>query len=309
MDNRFNVGKYGGRIFRPGVIPRNINPWIVTPNFSLQCKGKIFTGVLEDEMYMSDIIAKAIEMDIPWNEFPLDQCSSRSIYWEYGVSFPMSKFFAVGGDAESAAASRQAAAAGEDSMEEQEGGNNLDPDDSDAAHLAEFCRRLAMYGNGVLFMNPTRHSMMLFVVDPRFSDDPLSTWTQCLPVPCRSSLDSESESVCTMDGGPCWKPKLQLVHEFSLLPQLEPFSLEDGDDEDMMQENRFWGGQTPACSSVSDMQEKLFRLTGFGPYPYPRRAGVLLHISPCEDGDDDVSKKRLGCIVSHTCGVHGCRYV
>lgn len=89
MDNRFNINKYGGRIFRPGVIPRNLNPWIVTPNFSLQCKGKIFSGVLEDEMYMSDIVSKALEMDIPWYKFPLDQCSSRSIYWEYGVSFPM----------------------------------------------------------------------------------------------------------------------------------------------------------------------------------------------------------------------------
>ena len=157
---------------------------------------------------------------------------------------------------------------------------------------------------------------MFFVVETRFSDSQDSEWSQNLPVPCSHDLETSYE-ICTMDGGPGWKPRLRLVHEFSLLPHLDPFPVHGDDgssgncdgDGDEVDSNRFWRGQTLACSSVSDMQDKLFRLTGFGPYPYPRRAGVLLYMSPSETNDDDPAQYRLGCVVSHMYGVHGCRYV
>lgn len=47
---------------------------------------------------------------------------------------------------------------------------------------------------------------------------------------------------------------------------------------------------------------------GYGPLPYPRRASVLLFISPSEESDDDDTCKRLGVIVAHRYGVHRCVY-
>ena len=46
------------------------------------------------------------------------------------------------------------------------------------------------------------------------------------------------------------------------------------------------------------MQSRLFAL-GFGPLPYFRRPGVLLHISPDETDDDDPQTYMLGCVVAH----------
>lgn len=59
MDTQFDLGLHGGRVLRPAVIPRNINPGIITRNFKLSCAGQIFSGVLEDEMYMSDVVENA----------------------------------------------------------------------------------------------------------------------------------------------------------------------------------------------------------------------------------------------------------
>jgi hypothetical protein len=75
------------------VIPRHSNQGIVTSNFKLVCEGKVGTKVLEDEMYMSEIIMMSEDMDMKWYNFPLEQCPSLNIYWEYGVFYPMSRYF------------------------------------------------------------------------------------------------------------------------------------------------------------------------------------------------------------------------
>jgi hypothetical protein len=93
METQFEVDKYGGSIFRPAVIPRHCNQGISTNNFRLVCEGKIGSRVLEDEMYMSEIIMMAEDMSMDWHRFPLEQCPSLNIYWEYGVFYPMSRYF------------------------------------------------------------------------------------------------------------------------------------------------------------------------------------------------------------------------
>lgn len=92
METQFDVDKYGGRIFRPAVIPRHINPGIATSNFKLECEGMIGTKVLEDEMYMSEIVMMAEDMNIKWNCLPIGQCPSLNIFWEYDVFYPMCKY-------------------------------------------------------------------------------------------------------------------------------------------------------------------------------------------------------------------------
>lgn len=244
-------------------------------------------------MYMSDIVATEREMDIPWQNFPLDQWTSLNIYWEYGMSYPMGIYFRVG-------------EAGMGNEAEQDLGA-LDTEDggSDAAHMAAFCAKLKMVGNAVMFMNPSRCSMMLFAVHPRFDDG--AHWRQELPVSCSKNATTSYEQ-CDMDGGEGWSPRIELVHEFSLLTHLEKFendmcargSCQDSSENEEDCRSRFWGGLVDGCSSVTDMQNKLFSLTGFGPLQLPRRASVLLFIEPCEELDHaDVSNRRLGVIVAH----------
>jgi hypothetical protein len=44
-------------------------------------------------MYMSEIIMMSEDMGMAWHRFPLEQCPSLNIYWEYGVFYPMSRYF------------------------------------------------------------------------------------------------------------------------------------------------------------------------------------------------------------------------
>jgi hypothetical protein len=89
METQFHVEKYGGKVFRPAVIPRHINTSIATTNFKLECEGKICTKVLEDEMYMSEIVMVSEDMGIKWHQFPIDHRPSLNIFWEYDVFYPM----------------------------------------------------------------------------------------------------------------------------------------------------------------------------------------------------------------------------
>jgi hypothetical protein len=59
---------------------------------SFPCE-QVGTKVLEDEMYMSEIIMMSEDMGMAWHNFPLEQCPSLNIYWEYGVFYPMSRYF------------------------------------------------------------------------------------------------------------------------------------------------------------------------------------------------------------------------
>lgn len=95
----------------------------------------------------------------------------------------------------------------------------------------------------------------------------------------------------------------ELVHEFSLLPHLLVPTSPSGDSNS---NGGMWGGVTPKCTSVTDMQNRLFRLTGYGPLPLYRRAGVLVNMSPGEEDDDDPGSRRLGCIVAHCPCKNGC---
>lgn len=80
------------RIPRPLVIPRNRNDTIVTENFTLQCSGKVGANVLEDEMYMSEILMMAEDIKLPWYKLPLDEVPSLNILWEYGTCYPLVRY-------------------------------------------------------------------------------------------------------------------------------------------------------------------------------------------------------------------------
>ena len=106
-----------------------------------------------------------------------------------------------------------------------------------------------------------------------------------------------------------WTPKMVLGHEFSLLPFLYPHGYPDhrhmhhlGEEEEATALLL-----TPGCPSMQDVQNRLFRL-GFGPLPYFRRPGVLLHISELANNHENEGMRRLGVVMSHRPGVHGCSY-
>jgi hypothetical protein len=166
--------------------------------------------------------------------------------------------------------------------------------------------------------------MMLYVVDPLFDHGGAdSCWL--------GTNHLQGDKQVLMNGGPAWRPDIKLAHEFSLLPHIDPISsyaiptdhrarktrnsrgthISEGVRPESSQPSapeedvRLLGQVTPACSSVSDMQNRMFKL-GFGPMPNFRRAGVLLNIAPNKDDDDDASSYMLGCIVAHRHGVHGC---
>ena len=54
---------------------------------------------------------------------------------------------------------------------------------------------------------------------------------------------------------------------------------------------------------MQEMQNKVFKL-GFGPIPYYRRPGVLVHISPLHKDHNERSKFKLGVIVAHRPGAY-----
>lgn len=63
---------------------------------------------------------------------------------------------------------------------------------------------------------------------------------------------------------------------------------------------------TLRCKGIQDMQCQLFA-TGLGPVPLFRRPGVLLSISISSSDNADPAMEKLGVIVAHRQGVHGCR--
>ena len=284
MDTQFQLERYGGHIMRPAVIPRHHNTSITTPHFTLQCSGRVGTKVLEDEMYMSSIIMWAEYLGIKWDEFPVDQVPTLGIHWEYGVYYPVSRFFDFDLDRRKERDERE----GEEAEEEEDNEYDL--------VYKEFLRSLRPFAEGVVYLNPDRRSMMLFLSSGNFGDNGADSM---------QTIQIGSELFVSADGGPTWSPHIQLIHEFTLLPDLEPFGVCAEASGAGYNKNTLMGGVTLNCSSMQDMQNRLFKL-GFGPMPYLRRPGVLVHISPDEGDDDDPSKYRLGCIVSHSPGVRNC---
>jgi hypothetical protein len=331
MDSQFDLAKYGGKIFRPAVIPRNVGK-ITNGTLSIICPGKVGTKVMEDEAYMSCILDQAFDMDIQFTDFPIDQSRALTVHWEYGVSFPMHRYF----DCLHFDPKRNGDASGKDGRASpfQDGGS----DSSSMSNEYAFLKKLSGFFIAALYLNPSRHSMMLYVVDPSFDGDGSQS----------GAHDSMYQSIFShslgkdkqADGGPGWNPRVQLAHEFTLLPSLQPLPssaagsgknlsghkrrsasrsnggagrFRDEDDEDDNDDDesissakhgrRLWGGVTCGCSSVQDMQNRIFQM-GFGPIPYFRRAGVLVHISASESEEGDDDAKMLGCIVAHDKG--GC---
>ena len=159
--------------------------------------------------------------------------------------------------------------------------------------------------SGALFFHPERRSMMLWIMD--------------------STSRRRSENINAADEE--WNPTMVLGHEFSLLPFLYPqgfpnhrstHRLGGNGDVDLL--------LTTGCESMQAMQNKLFRL-GFGPLPYfrrsvfvflflaclqsshfPSRPGALLNISESARDHDDPARCKLGVVVSHTPGLHGCTF-
>ena len=315
MDTQYNKEKYGGAIFRPSVLPRKVNAGITTPNFTLKCKGMFGTKVLEDEMYMSEIFFISNDLGMKWFEFPLDHHPTLNIFWEYGECYPFTRYFDV-----------------------------RPPEDTSNRELTNFLRELSECHDAVMYFNPARHSMMLFVVDTSFGEGGADSMQQL----CVGS----SASTVLADGGPAWHPRIRLAHEFSLLPAgLQRCKESGGNEPTMMHSQRveralrkmavadrdffffvddedyeegtsnfmhstsfvqplstqmegedagsMWGGVTGGCTSVQDMQCKLFAL-GFGPLPYFRRPGVVLLISPDESEDDSPERYMLGVVVAHS---------
>ena len=316
MDTQHNEGKYGGAIFRPSVIPRKVNTGITTSNFTLKCKGMFGTKVLEDEMYMSEIFFISDDLGVKWFEFPLDHHPTLSIFWEYGECYPFTRYFDV--------------------KPPEDNGDNSN------GELTRFVGELSECHDAVMYFNPARHSMMLFVVDTSFGEGGAGSMQQL----CTGSSFAAATAVLA-DGGPAWHPRVRLAHEFSLLPGLQRCGRSDGAEPTMMHSQRveralqkmpvadrdfffsdeddedgatnfmhntsfvpnshddnnqagtMWGGVTGGCSSVQDMQCKLFAL-GFGPVPYFRRPGVMLLISPDESDDDSPERYLLGIVVAHS---------
>ena len=237
METQFCKDRYGGEIFRPLVIPRHSNSSIDTANFKLQCEGRIGTKALEDEMYMSEIVERSHDISVPWYTFPLDECPTLTVHWEYGTCYPLSRYFDVKppcgeeGYKEAAKGSRnnssrsrrklnkrRAAPPADDNDDDNENETNDNISEFDPAY-DEFLDQLSAYEHAVLYLNPVRHSMMLFVVSPRFGDD----WPGSM----------QRVSGKTADGGLDWSPRIELAHEFSLIPALKSVSF-SGDQENIL---------------------------------------------------------------------------
>lgn len=200
----------------------------------------------------------------------------------------------------------------------------------------EFLARLGAYEDALLYFNPERHSMMLFAVEHRFPQP--SGESNSPPARLQGELQFEElrdgEGPVPMDGGAGWKPGIELVHEYCMLPRMQrpnprdylhrPIHTASGrvyrgtnckgyalgeEDENAAAEacggGDIWGGVTSGCGTVQSMQNYIFAL-GFGPLPFFRRPGVIVFMSPDEAHEGDASTYLMGCIVSHTPGLHGC---
>lgn len=117
---------------------------------------------------------------------------------------------------------------------------------------------------GVVFMNPSRRSAMLCTLGDQSQSHFAARTAQ--------ALDEED-----------WVPDVFKVQEFTLA--------------------KITGPGVTQCADVNEIQQRL-AMMGFGPCPYYRRPGVLVHCSP-QDGDAE--RKQIGCIVPHSAAhLHCC---
>lgn len=155
-------------------------------------------------MYMSEILMMAEDLGMKWFEFPLDSCPTLTIHWEYGVCYPLTRYFEV--PPGTAAGSRGDAATGSIPEEEEE--------EEDDKQEQLFLEELSGYSEAVLYFNPVRHSMMLFAVSPCFGENGRRSMKEIVV--------GDGKKKQLADGGRAWIPHIELAHEFSLLPGLKP---------------------------------------------------------------------------------------
>ena len=276
---------------RPLVLTRGTNSSILTRNFKPDYEGMICTKVLEDEMFMSEILEMSSDLGLSeWKLLPISEITSINIHWEYGVCYPLGRYIVPS----SSSSSPDTDGSGDD----DENNNDEDDDEEDRRSipsstssirmLEQVMERVSNVSQCALFLHPTRYSMMLWFMDAE----------------SRRMVEEAEENEIPDD----WKPNMVLGHEFSLLPCLYPHGYPRH-----MEMHQVMGGVdarlllTTDCPSIQDMQNRVFNL-GFGPLPYFRRPGVLLHISPAHKDHNDTSKFQLGVIVCHRPNVHGCMY-
>jgi hypothetical protein len=117
-----------------------------------------------------------------------------------------------------------------------------------------------------IFMNPSRRSVMLWVLGKQSARD----------------YDEGTSAELESRG---WIPDVHMLQEFTV--------------------TNLTGDKVTKCDSMDSIIDKIYHM-GFGPCPFFRRSGVLINTcrDEMDQGNDD--SRRLGCIVPHTLNVHGC---
>lgn len=194
---------------------------------------------------------------------------------------------------------------GDDDNEEDDDNRSSSSSFVASRTLEQIAERLGSCSECALFLHPTRYSMMVWVMDAE-----------------SQRIVEESEDGYLDDG---WTPRMVLGHEFSLLPFMYPHGYPNhkkvhssscikrqvqqpnAEEEEEEEETEDRLLLSMGCPNVQDIQGRIFNL-GFGPLPYYRRPGVLVHLSPAHKHHEDADMFQLGVIVSHMPGVHGCKY-
>lgn len=175
-----------GEYSRPLVITREENNQsFLDRNFQLDCSGKVCAKVLEDEMYMAEILdmAEALNLMPSWRMLPIHMIPTLNIHWEYGICYPVAKYCQK-----------------PEQLSQQL--SQMEDDEDDDAVMREVAVRLAHIQQGALFLHPERFSMMLWIMD-------------------KDSRERVEEGGALEEG---WVPRMILGHEFSVLPFLYPHS-------------------------------------------------------------------------------------
>lgn len=139
---------------RPLVITRHNNPSILGRNFALACAGKVCAKVLEDEMYMSELIELSETLSLDWRSLPIDMLPALNVHWEYGVCYPVARYL-------------KAEAQPQENLNIDDNEDDPDRASSDELEIVmqQVAERLSNADCGALFLHPTRYSMMLWVMD------------------------------------------------------------------------------------------------------------------------------------------------
>jgi hypothetical protein len=104
-------------------------------------------------MYMSEIIMMAEDINADWYRLPLNQLPALNIFWEYGVCYPLVRYFMP----------------------------NLPKEDP----MHEVAENFATSHHAVVFLHPTRFSMMLWIVKDQQHDTLDDNWVPCMVrTPC-----------------------------------------------------------------------------------------------------------------------------